>query len=57
LAYYHDITDDPGDVLVPALDPDEHPDYRDACEANGVTWLLSTPDPADPAETEAGPPT
>jgi hypothetical protein len=57
LEYYHDIADEPGEVLVPALDPAEHPEYRDAAEEYGATWLLSTLDPADASEIEAGPPT
>lgn len=56
LEYYHDIADDPGEILVPALSGEDHPDYRDTCEEQGVTWLLSTIDPADPAPIRDGPP-
>ena len=56
LDYYHEVADDPGEILVPALDPDDHPAYRDACEAHGVTWLLSTLDTADVEAVRDGPP-
>ncbi|MDX1658292.1 MAG: LLM class flavin-dependent oxidoreductase [Nitriliruptorales bacterium] len=35
--YYHDQTDDPGEVVAPALRDDE---YLSICEELGVTWLL-----------------
>ncbi|MDZ7701564.1 MAG: LLM class flavin-dependent oxidoreductase [Halobacteriales archaeon] len=57
LTYYHEVADEPGEVLVPWLDPEEHPDYADACGEYGVTWALSTLDPADEAAVAAGPPT
>lgn len=56
LDYYREVAEEPGEVLVPRLDPDEHPDYSDVCEALGVTWLLSTTDTADADAVAAGPP-
>lgn len=37
LETYHELTDEPGEIVVPAV-PDD--DYLDACEELGVTWLL-----------------
>lgn len=56
LDYYHGITDEPGDILVPDVPSDDGTAYRAACEELGVTWLLSTADPDDPSHIEAGPP-
>lgn len=41
LEYYHDVTDDPGDILVPAV-PSGGQAYRETCEELGATWLLTT---------------
>jgi len=39
LAYYHDITDDPGEIMLYAMDaaPDG---FADICRDLGATWLI-----------------
>ncbi len=52
MAAYHEMTDDPGEVVVPAL---RDADYLAACEELGATWLLNgRADSAD--DLRAGPP-
>lgn len=38
---YHDLTDDPGEVIVLDAPPGASRDYRDLCSELGVTWLLT----------------
>lgn len=40
--YYHSITDDPGEVLVPTVPTDDPEGYVETCAALGVTWVLAT---------------
>ena len=41
IAYYHDVADDPGEILV-QIDPPEAPDdFAEVCEDAGATWLFS----------------
>ena len=63
LEYYHGLTDEPGEVVLP-LDPaGASADYRDACKELGVTWFLDTTsfEPDDDHDNRdrisAGPPT
>jgi hypothetical protein len=52
MAAFHAMTDDPGEVVVPAL---RDAAYLDACEELGATWLLHGR--ADSADLlRAGPP-
>lgn len=62
LGYYHDVADDPGEVLLRVDLPNTPDGFVDLCRELGVTWLLSTPvdGSASPAENvdriRAGPP-
>ena len=42
LEYYHDITDDPGEIILPLEPANAAADYRDICTELGVTWFLDT---------------
>ena len=42
VAYYHDIADDPGDVLLPTIPSVDDDEYADVCEDLGATWVLTT---------------
>ena len=54
MAHYHDVADDPGQVVLPR-DKGEQPAYDALAEEVGATWLL-TADPLDLDELRAGPP-
>ena len=41
LAYYHSLTDDPGEIMLLANPPGSTPDYPHICEELGVTWLCT----------------
>lgn len=43
LAYYHDLTDEPGDIFLPLDPPGNSPEYLDVCREFGVTWLYTYP--------------
>lgn len=50
LEYYRDLTDDPGDILLPTL-PDETPSgYLATYEELGATWVLTTDIEGSPDE-------
>lgn len=42
LEYYHGITDDPGEILLPNVSSGNASEYVDTCEELGATWLLTT---------------
>lgn len=42
LSYYHSLTDDPGEVFLPATPPNHSPNYADVCKRLGVTWLYTS---------------
>jgi alkanesulfonate monooxygenase SsuD/methylene tetrahydromethanopterin reductase-like flavin-dependent oxidoreductase (luciferase family) len=42
LEYYHGITDDPGEILLPNVPSKDAPEYVDICRELGATWLLTT---------------
>lgn len=58
MAYYHDVSDDPGEVLLPMIPTDTPGEYLDTCEELGVTWVLTTDVVGDGAaeELSKGPP-
>lgn len=43
LEYYHDVTEDPGEILLRVDLPNTPDGFVDLCREFGVTWLLSTP--------------
>lgn len=43
LEYYHTVTDDPGEILLPADPPGVSPDYVETCRELGATWLYVRP--------------
>lgn len=43
LEYYHDVTDEPGEILLRVDMPNTPEGFVDLCQELGVTWLLSTP--------------
>lgn len=43
LDYYHDITDDPGEIVLRVDLPSTPEGFVDLCTELGVTWLLSSP--------------
>lgn len=43
LEYYRDLTDDPGEIFLPADPPHRSPGWRDLCDELGVTWLYTRP--------------
>lgn len=51
MSFYHDQTDDPGEVILPMDPPGASRDYVDVCAELGATWLLDT-DAVDPEDTE-----
>lgn len=42
LAYYRDVADEPGDILLPIDVPEAPPDFLETCEESGATWTLTT---------------
>lgn len=42
MAYYHDVTDDPGELILDLHPPDASQEYVDAALELGVTWFLTT---------------
>lgn len=42
LEYYHGLTDDPGDILLPMEPVNASEDYSEICRELGVTWFLDT---------------
>lgn len=42
LAFYRDVADDPGEILLPIDVPEAGPDFADVCRELGATWLLTT---------------
>jgi hypothetical protein len=40
LAYYHDIADDPGDILVPLIPSMDDTECASMCDELGATWGL-----------------
>lgn len=52
LTYYHDLTDDPGEIIVPWVR--SVPGYVELCEELGVSWLLMLGELSDD-EVRAGP--
>lgn len=40
--YYYDLTDEPGDVILPIDPPAAPPDFIDDCRDVGASWLLTT---------------
>lgn len=42
LAYYRDVADEPGTVVVPVDVPEAPPDFLDLCRDLGVDWALTT---------------
>lgn len=47
MGFYHDVADEPGDVLLGADYPETDPAFPDWCAELGVTWLLTTGNEAD----------
>lgn len=43
LEHYHSLTDDPGDIFLPANLPGTSSEYRHVCRDLGVTWLYTRP--------------
>lgn len=41
LAYYHEQTDEPGEIMLPMNPPDSSPKYLDICRELGVTWVFA----------------
>lgn len=58
LSYYHEIADDPGDILIPMVPTDDQQSFLELCNDLGVTWLLTTDVVGPDATTELreGPP-
>ena len=52
MEHYRGLTDDPGEVVVPAV---RREGFRDACDELGVTWLLHT-SAEDAEQLREGPP-
>lgn len=42
LTYYHEHTDDPGEIMLPIDPPESSPEYLDVCQEFGVTWMYTT---------------
>lgn len=40
LAYYHEQTDEPGEIMLPMDPPGSSPEYSDICRELGVTWVF-----------------
>ena len=55
MEYYHGITDDPGEVVLPADPVGGSTAYLDACTELGATWLLTTHVGALYADTDSAP--
>lgn len=51
LAFYHSLTDEPGEIVVPGV---ADPDYLDVCRRYAVTWFIHGG--VDPERLRAGPP-
>lgn len=51
LEFYHDITDDPGEIVVPTGPADDGSEWLDVATEQGATWLLTTE--LDPEAAEA----
>ena len=54
MAYYHSITDEPGEVVLPMIPTDTPGEYFDLCEDLGATWVLTTDIVGSGAEAEIG---
>lgn len=42
LEYYHGVTDEPGEIILPLEPAGASSTYRDTCKELGVTWFLDT---------------
>lgn len=42
VAYYREIADDPGEIILPVDPPEAPPDFADVCREVGASWLLTT---------------
>jgi len=42
LEYYHGLTDEPGEIVLPLDPPNASSEYVDTCKELGATWLLDT---------------
>jgi len=42
LEYYHDVTDEPGEIILPLEPANAPPSYTETCKELGATWLLDT---------------
>lgn len=42
LDYYHELTNDPGEIVLPVDSPAVPPDFAGTCRELGATWLLTT---------------
>lgn len=42
VAYYRDVADDPGEIILPVDPPEAPDDFIDVCRDAGATWLLTT---------------
>lgn len=42
VAYYREIADEPGEVVLPVDPPEAPPDFAETCADAGATWLLTT---------------
>lgn len=42
MEYYHDITDEPGELILDRHPPGADEEYLETCEELGVTWFLTT---------------
>lgn len=51
LEYYHGLTNEPGEIVLPLSPPDAPSDYIETCIDLGATWLLAT-DRFEPGEKE-----
>lgn len=41
MTYYHAITDDPGEVVLPIVPTESTVDYLETCDKLGATWELT----------------
>lgn len=51
LEYYHDVTDEPGEIILPLEPANAPPSYTETCTELGATWFLDTSG-FDPGEFE-----
>lgn len=42
LGYYREVSDEPGEIVMPIDVPEAPPDFIETCLDHGMTWTLTT---------------